>query len=100
MRSFWPPIEAAQADYEALRRVALGGGRSITAAASRFERIGLVGLILRPVSEPDFSATVIGASRPSWTPYRDPRQDVIGDTYELLLSFSTGLASSPLEVHR
>jgi hypothetical protein len=100
MTSFWSTQEAAQADYEALRRVALAGGRSITTAASRFERIGLAGLILRPVLEPDFNATIIGASRPSWTPYRDPRQDAIGDAYELLLSLSPGLVSSLLEVQR
>ena len=100
MRSFWRPLEAAQADYETLRRVALSGGCSITAVASRFDRIGLAGLILRPVSDADFSATIIGASRPSWTPYRDPRQDAIGDAYELLLSLSPGVVSPLLEVRR
>ena len=100
MKSFWRPLETAQVDYEALRRVALAGGHSITTIAHRFDRIGLAGLILRPVSDADFAVTIVGASRPSWTPYRDPRQDAIGDAYELLLSLSSGVVSPLLEVRR
>ena len=100
MRTFWPPLEAAQVDYEALRELTLVGGRAITTAAKRFERVGLAGLILRPVSEPTFNSTIVGASRPLWTPYHDPRQDVLGKAYELLLSLSPDVISSHSEVQR
>ncbi len=56
-RVFWPPAEAAQADYEMLRACLLEGG-SLPAgvAAARFARRGLAGLIAWPAAEPGFRA--------------------------------------------
>jgi hypothetical protein len=86
----WPAAEAAQADYEALREAALGALPLVTAAAARFERAGLAGLIARPLARPVFSAVVVGAARPPWTPYADPRDDAMAEVYGLLLA-SQGL---------
>jgi hypothetical protein len=85
MRAFWPVGEAAQADYEALRVVALSGGRLEGVAAARFERRGLVGLIAWPVTEALFTASVSGAARPPWTPYADPRVEALATVYEFVL---------------
>ncbi len=48
-RSFWPPAEAAQADYETLRAHLLSHGvLPDDLAAARFARRGLAGLIAWP----------------------------------------------------
>ena len=86
MRSFWPAAEAAQSDYEALREAVLAGGQVLTMAAGRFERRGLAGPIAWPVSEPVFLARLADADRPAWTPYVDPRLEVLAAGYELLLA--------------
>jgi hypothetical protein len=69
-RVFWPPAEAAQADYEMLRTCVLEAG-SLPAglAAARFARRGLAGLIAWPVAEPVLHAELAGAARPV-----DPRR--------------------------
>ncbi len=85
MREFQPFAEAAQADYEALRRAALEDRVVSGLAALRFERRGLAGLILCPVSEPSFEVELVGASRPAWSPYEDPRQAALAQGYALLL---------------
>ncbi len=85
MRVFWPPAEAAQADYEALRAAVLVGTPLADARALRFARAGLVGLLDRPVSEPVFVACLHGAGRPPWTPQADPRLDALAAGYALLL---------------
>ena len=56
-RVFWPPAEAAQADYEMLRAHLLQAG-SLPAGlpAARFARRGLAGLIAWPAAEPGFRA--------------------------------------------
>jgi hypothetical protein len=84
--AFWPPTQQAQAEYEALRQAALAGTPLLGRAALRFERMGLAGLITRSPVELDFMATVIGATRPAWNPYRDPRVEALGAAYALLLS--------------
>jgi hypothetical protein len=69
IQSFWPPIEAAQIDYETLRSHLLEHDRlPEDLAAARFARRGLAGLISWPVSEPIFIAELGGASRPAWSP--------------------------------
>jgi hypothetical protein len=88
MRRFWPPAEAAQADYERLRAAVLAGTPVADAAAARFGRGGLVALIARPVADPDFSAVVVGARRPAWTPHADPRLDALAAGFGLLLAAS------------
>ena len=56
-RSFWPPIEAAQVDYETLRAHVLEPfGLPEGLAAARFARRGLAGLIAWPSAEPVFVA--------------------------------------------
>jgi len=85
-RSFWPPAEAAQIDYEALRAHVLGRDRlPDDVAAARFARRGLAGLITWPVSDPVFAAELLGASRPAWSPHADPRLDALADGYQFLL---------------
>jgi hypothetical protein len=96
---YWPPAEAAQADYETLRAVAMTGGASVGVAAGRFERRGLSGLIAWPASEPLFVAAVTGALRPPWTPHVDPRAESLAAGYELLLGFG-GAVSMAKEARR
>jgi hypothetical protein len=83
---FWPVGEAAQADYEALRSAVLARTPRCDPAAARFERAGLWGLIRRPAAEPVFLATVMGALRPPWSPYGDPRLDALGGVYQFVLA--------------
>lgn len=65
-RSFWPPTEAAQVDYETLRAHLLERDRlPEDLAAVRFTRRGLAGLITWPVSDPIFVAELAGAARPA-----------------------------------
>jgi hypothetical protein len=73
-RSFWPPVEAAQVDYETLRAHSLEHcGLPEGLAAARFTRRGLAGLIAWPSAEPVFVADLLAAARPAWTPHQDPR---------------------------
>jgi hypothetical protein len=85
MRALWPPGEAAQADYEALRAAALAGTPLADAAAARFANGGLAALIARPLAEPVFVAMVRGAPRHPWTPHTDPRREALVAGFELLL---------------
>lgn len=85
-RSFWPPIEAAQVDYETLRTQALEPGRLPEGlAAARFARRGLAGLIAWPSAEPVFVAELVAAARPAWTPHEDPRVAALAASYQVLL---------------
>ena len=85
MRALWPPAEAAQADYEALRAAALAGTALADPVAARFAKGGLVALIARPVAEPVFLAVLVGAPRHPWTPNSDPRLDALVAGFRLLL---------------
>ena len=83
---FWPPAEAAQADYEMLRACVLeSGGLPAGLAAARVARRGLAGLIAWPAAEPDFRAELAGAARPPWTPAADPREQALAVVYQFLL---------------
>ena len=85
-RSFWPPVQAAQVDYETLRTHALEhSGLPGGLAAARFARRGLAGLIAWPSAEPVFVAELTGAARPAWTPQEDPRVAVLAASYQFLL---------------
>ena len=86
MRALWPPTEAAQIDYEALRAAVLDGQAADERAAARFDRAGLAGLILAPVAEPLLVVSVVGARRPAWSPHDDPRETALAEGFELLLS--------------
>jgi hypothetical protein len=86
-RSFWPPAEAIQVDYETLRAHLLERGRlpdGLTAA--RFARRGVAGLIAWPSAEPVFVADLLGADRAAWTPHLDPRISALAAGYGLLLA--------------
>ncbi|GAB7007763.1 hypothetical protein JCM18899A_52390 [Nocardioides sp. AN3] len=92
VRSFWPPLEAAQIDYETLRSHLLEHGRlPDDLAAVRFGRRGLAGLISWPVSEAIFVAELAGASRPAWSPRDDPRVDALAAGYQFLLDVAATL---------
>jgi hypothetical protein len=85
-RSFWPPIEAAQHDYETLRaHVCEHSGLPQGLAAARFARRGLGGLIAWPSAEPVFVAELLAAARPAWTPHEDPRVAALAAGYQFLL---------------
>jgi hypothetical protein len=92
---FWPPAEAAQADYEALRAAVLAGTPLAGASAVRFARAGLVGLMARPVSGPVFVAYLHGAGRPPWAPHADPRLDALAASYGLLLEVAGQALQEP-----
>jgi hypothetical protein len=84
-RSFWPPVQAAQVDYETLRAHALAPcGLPIGLAAARFARRGLAGLIAWPAAEPVFVAELLAAARPAWT-HNDPRVAALAAGYQFLL---------------
>jgi hypothetical protein len=94
-RSFWPPLEAAQTDYEALRAHVLAEHvLPADLAAARFTRRGLAGLIAWPVSEPVFTAALVGAARPAWSPHVDDRVNTLATGYQFLLHVAA-TSSSP-----
>jgi hypothetical protein len=98
-RVFWPPAEAAQADYEMLRACVLEGGRLPAGlAAARFARRGLAGLIAWPAAEPVFGAELAGAARPPWTPGADPREQALAACYQFLLAAAGTLAAAAGQV--
>ncbi len=99
MRPFWPPAEAAQADYEALRAAVLAGTPRVDPTAARFARGGLATLIARPVADPVFVAIIAGAPRPPWTAHADPRQEALAAGYGLLVA-DTGDEHHSQEVAR
>jgi hypothetical protein len=80
--------EAAQADYEELREAALAGLATASPAARRFARAGLAGLVACPAAQPVFLASVVGAARPPWTPYEDPRAQALAAGYGLLVAWA------------
>ena len=86
MRAFWPPSEAAQADYETLRAGALVGLSPASPAAAIFARAGMSGLFAHPVSAAVFLARLHPGRRPGWHPYDDPRMDLLADAFELFLA--------------
>jgi hypothetical protein len=87
-REFWPVGEAAQADYEQLRGLALAGVPALGASARRFERYGLWGLVASPQAAPAYVASFVGAQRPAWSPYQDPRALALGDGFQIIAAAS------------
>jgi hypothetical protein len=82
---FWPATDRAQLDYERLRKMALAGTLLIGPQAARFQHGGLAALIRRPGSAPlQLVATLVEVPRPRWSPYLDPRLEVLTDAYALL----------------
>ena len=93
-------MEAAQADYEELRRQALLGVVAWEGlAARRFARAGLTGLIVAPASEPAYWGALLGAARPRWSGLADPREEALGEAYAFLLS-APGSAAAEGRVRR
>lgn len=78
--------EAAQADYEQLRALALAGVPALGIAGRRFERYGLWGLIASPQTAPAYVASVVGAERPAWSPYEDPRATALADGFHIVVA--------------
>lgn len=99
MTALWLAGEAAQVDYEQLRQATLADLPQLGAAAQRFARRGLAGLIAWPAVEPVFDATLVGAVRPAWTPHADPRIEVLAGAYGLLLTADPGGAAGLRRVH-
>jgi hypothetical protein len=87
-RGFWPVGEAAQADYERRRALALAGTPALGATAARFERHGLCGLITQPHAAPVYAASIVGAQRPAWSPYQDPRELALADGFQIIVAAS------------
>jgi hypothetical protein len=85
MRTLWPVTDHIQAEYESLRTLALADTQLGGPSALRFAQQGLVGLIAWRRIELQFSVSLVGAQRPPWTPYADPRLDVLSAVYEFLL---------------
>lgn len=83
----WSPREAAQVEYESLReRILQGGPDQQGLLPTRFQRLGLLGLVAAPQIEPGrWQATVVGAQRPRWSPYADPRVEALADAFQCLL---------------
>ena len=97
-RSFWPPREAAQVDYETLRTHALEhSGLPESLAAARFARRGLAGLIAWPAAEPVFVAELLGAARPAWTPHEDPRVAALAAGYQFRLDLAADRDCPPMQ---
>ena len=93
-RSFWPPAEATQIDYETLRAHLLHHGCLPEGlAAARFGRRGVAGLIAWPSAEPVFRAVLLGADRPAWTPDADPRMSALAAGYQFLLDTAAASAA-------
>lgn len=100
-RSFWPPVEPAQIDYETLRCHVLERDQlPDDLAAARFARRGLTGLITWPVSDPVFVAELLGASRPAWSPHTDPRQEALASGYLFLLDVAAARPAESIIVTR
>ena len=94
-RSFWPPAEAAQVDYETLRAHVLEHRLPADGlAAVRFDRRGLAGLIAWPAAEPVFLPKLLGATRPPWTPHLDPRVSALAAGYQFLLGAAVDLGAT------
>ena len=100
-RSFWPPAEASQVDYETLRAHLLDYGRLPDGpTAARFTRRGVAGLIGWPSAEPVFVAELLGAARAAWTPHADPRESALAAGYQFLLDTAAVPAGPFSAVHR
>ena len=85
-RSFWPVGEAAQADYEQLRALALSGVPALGTTARRFDRYGLRGLIASPQAAPAYAASIVAAERPAWSPHQDPRDQALADGFQIIVA--------------
>lgn len=93
-RRFWPQAESAQADYEALRSAVLAGACPTSAAATRFARRGLAGIIAWPASEPVFEAVLFEGQRERWSPHVDARLDALAAGYALLIGDVAGCSDN------
>jgi hypothetical protein len=98
-RSFWPPGEATQTDYETLRAHLLEHGCLPEGlAAARFARRGIAGLIAWPSAEPVFGGVLLGAAHPAWTPYTDPRVSALAAGYQFLLDAAPAVQAAPISL--
>lgn len=89
MRTLWPVTDRVQAAYESLRALALADADLCGPIAAGFARQGLAGLIAWRSTEPPFSVSLVGAERPPWTPYADPRLDALATVYQFVLDLGS-----------
>ena len=84
-----------------LRAAALAGTGLAGAAALRFSRFGLAGLILaadlahdraQAGGATEFTACLIGAARPRWCGRDDPREQALAAGFTLLVAAAGGAA--------
>jgi hypothetical protein len=91
---FWPAREAAQAEYERLRRATLAGESFPSELAlARFRRRGLAGLIGWTETEPAWLSELVGAERPAWCGRDDPRERALCEVYGFLLERASSTAA-------
>jgi len=91
----WRPREGAQVEYESLRRHALSSA-TLTPSEwpTRFQLLGLTGLVMRPGLDTKWQSTIRGALRPPWTPETDPRMAALADAIEFLLGGQVAVAAT------
>ena len=85
VRVFWPPAEAAQADYEALRAAVLAGTPLADAKPLASPGRAWSGCWTARCPSRRCWSACLGAGRPPWTPQADPRLDALAAGYALLL---------------
>lgn len=95
-RRFWPAVEAAQAEYEALRQAALAAEPCPSELAlARLRRCGLAGLLGWRATEPAWLGELVGAERPAWCGREDPREQALCEVYGFLLEHASSAAAVP-----
>ncbi len=90
MSRFWPIREAAQSDYERLRRQCLHADDQLDLSLVRFSRLGLAGLIMAPAATSPMLATLVGAARPRWSGFDDPRRQTLAEVFDWLTHAELG----------
>lgn len=82
----WSLADPAQNAYERLRAQVLLGEDLEADRMQGFHELGLAGLLLGPSRQTSWLVTVHGAKRPRWTPYEDPREQALVDTFAFVLA--------------
>lgn len=94
MSRFWPVREAAPLDYERLRRQILQADSQLDLSLARFSRLGLAGLITAPAETTPMLATLVGAARPRWSGFDDPRLQTLAEIFGCLTGAGSGHSRS------
>jgi hypothetical protein len=84
--SNWPSLgQALQALLPAAVEADATNGRA-TPPRMTNKRYGLWGLIASPQAAPAYAASVVGAERPGWSPYEDPRATALADGFHIIVA--------------